>query len=69
MCRYTFINQKQDQTIVSIKLSPEDDTDEDAGKKTTCIFFQSRKGTTSFILRLYFLQHFLFLKGIYIFNY
>jgi hypothetical protein len=43
MCRYTFINQKQDQTIVSIKSSSDDDNDEDLGKKPRVFSFNHEK--------------------------
>jgi hypothetical protein len=42
MCRYTFINQKQDQTIVSIKPSIDNDDDDD-GKKPRVFSFNHEK--------------------------
>lgn len=47
MCRYTFINYKEDQTIVSIK-PPTDDDDQDTGKKPRVFAFNHDK-VNSFI--------------------
>ena len=45
MCRYTFINYKEDQTIVAIKPSTHDDDDdeEDTGKKPRIFSFNHEK--------------------------
>lgn len=45
MCRYSFINQKQDQTIVSVKASSkeENDDDEEATKKPRIFTFNHEK--------------------------
>ena len=44
MCRYTFINYKEDQIIVSIKPSSNiNDDDEDTGKKPRVFSFNHEK--------------------------
>lgn len=46
MCRYTFINHKEDQTIISIKPSSsnnDDSDDEDATKKPRIFPFNHEK--------------------------
>ena len=45
MCRYTFINQKQDQTIVSVKASSKEESDDDetATKKPRVFTFNHEK--------------------------
>jgi hypothetical protein len=42
MCRYTFINQKDDQKILAIKPSS-NDNNEDAGEKPRTFFFNYEK--------------------------
>lgn len=43
MCRYTFINYKEDQTIVSIKPSTNGDDEDDAEKKPRVFAFNHEK--------------------------
>jgi hypothetical protein len=53
MCRYTFINQKEDQTIISIKPSSDNNNDEDTGEKPRIFSFNHEKVSIKFHLNVF----------------